>query len=56
LTQPYKMHNSKSGLGLGLCIVEAICVRLEGTLSFSESNLGGLAVMLRLPMNELSPR
>lgn len=40
----------KEGLGLGLAIVKAIVENQAGSISFQKSELGGLKVMVRIPI------
>lgn len=40
----------KEGLGLGLAIVKAIVENHAGSISFQKSELGGLKVMVRIPI------
>ena len=50
LEQGVRLDQSRSGSGLGLGIVAEILERVDGTIAFADSDLGGLKVVVTLPL------
>lgn len=50
LEQGVRLDESRSGTGLGLGIVAEILERVEGTIAFADAPLGGLQVVVTLPL------